>query len=187
MRLFLAVLLPDAVRDAIAAAVAPARAVAPRVRWVRAEHLHLTMKFLGERPDGDDESLAAAVAPAIASIPRFEATVRGTGAFPNFRRPRVVWLGMHPPTSLGAIAARLDEALIPCGVAAESRPFRAHVTLGRVGEVLTPVAAASLEQSLGQVRIAASFSVREVVMMQSTLGSGGPTYRALHHLPLGGA
>lgn len=185
MRLFLAVTLPDEMQEAIAGAIAPARQAAPTVRWVRAGLLHLTVKFLGERPEGDDVRIAAAARGALAGIVPFQVTVGGTGAFPNFRRPRVVWLDMHPPVPLADLAQRLDAALAPLGFARESRPFRAHVTLGRVTDGVPREQLAALERALRDVRASWTLIVRDVALMRSTLGPGGPAYTALHTIALG--
>lgn len=185
MRLFLAVALPEPLQQEIARATAPLRASAPAVRWVRPDRLHLTMKFLGERPDDEAVRVANAARQAMADVPPLSASLHGAGAFPNFRRPRVVWLGMHPEGPLAAIARRLDVALAPLGVERESRPFRAHVTLGRVAGALPPLVAAALERDLRQVTSTWLLAVYDIALMQSTLGPGGPTYRVLDTLPLG--
>lgn len=185
MRLFLAVTLPEALQQDIARATAALRAAAPTVRWVRPERLHLTMKFLGERPDDDATRIADAARHATTGLQPVSASLHGTGAFPNFRRPRVVWLGMHPEAPLAAIARRLDAALAPLGIEPESRPFRAHVTLGRVADAMPPAAAAALERDLRRVTSTWLLAVYDIALMQSTLGPGGPTYRVLDTLPLG--
>ncbi len=187
MRLFLAVTLPDEMQAGIAHAVAQAREAAPAVRWVRTGHLHLTMKFLGECPDGADARVAAAAHESLAAVAPFDVTVGGTGAFPNFRRPRVVWLDMHPPAPLAAVARRLDDALAPMGFATETRPFRAHVTLGRINDAVPREQVLSLQRTLGAVHDSWTLAVREVILMRSTLSQEGPTYVALHHVALGGA
>lgn len=187
MRLFLAVTLPDEMQVGITRAVAPAREAAPAVRWVRAGLLHLTMKFLGERPAGDDVRVAVAARGALAGVAPFDVTVGGTGAFPNFRRPRVVWLDMNPPVLLAGVARRIDAALASLGYAAETRPFRAHVTLGRLNDAVPREQVLSLERTLRDVRDSWTLAVREVVLMRSALSQEGPTYTALHHVALGGA
>ncbi len=187
MRLFLAITLPEAMQSAIAREVAPARAAAPAVRWVRPELMHLTVKFLGERPEEDEARVARATRAALAPLPPFEVTVGGTGAFPNFRRPRVVWLGMHPPTPLAGLARRLDAALAPLGVTPETRPFRAHVTLGRVADGVPRQQVAALERALRAVRATWPLAIREVALMRSTLGAGGPHHDRLHHFALEGS
>src|SRR6476661_2900414 len=144
MRLFIAVNLPAAVRDAIYADAEPLRAATNAIRWVSPAALHVTLKFLGEQ----DESLVAplrdvleAVVPTHAAI-----SVRTTevGAFPNFRRPRVVWVGMTSERALQSLAGDIDRALTPLGIPREARPFQAHLTLGRVKSELPPADATNL-------------------------------------------
>lgn len=187
MRLFLAVTLPDELQGAIARETEQARAAAPAVRWVRASRLHLTLKFLGERPEGDEARVAGAARAALAPVAPFDVTLGGTGAFPNFRRPRVVWLDMLPLAPLAELARRLDAALAPLGFATETRPFRAHVTLGRVMDALPRDQVAALERALRGVRAPWPLAVREVALMRSTLGGAdGPRYDRLHVFTLGG-
>ena len=185
MRLFLAVTLPDDVRDSIGRATAEVRATVTGVRWVRPELLHLTVKFLGERADGDERRLEGALRSPLVRVPGCEATIRGAGAFPNFRRPRVVWLGMHPLAPLAAMARQVDDALVPLGIQRESRPFRGHITLGRVEHVLATNDAASLERTVNALRDTWTVPVRDVALVHSTLARGGPTYRVLERFPLG--
>lgn len=185
MRLFLAVTLPDDVLASIGRATAELRETATGVRWVRPELLHLTVKFLGERPDGDDRRVGDALQSSLARVRGCDAEIRGAGAFPNFRRPRVVWLGMHPPAPLAAIAHAVDEALVPLGIGAEARPFRAHITLGRVEHGLAAREAEALERALGELRAVWPVPVYDLALIQSTLGRGGPTHRVLERFPLG--
>lgn len=185
MRLFLAITLPDELQAAIARALAPAREAAPAVRWVRDGLLHLTIKFLGERPEREVAPIAAAARTALAGVAPFDVTVGKTGAFPNFRSPRVVWLDMYPAAPLAAVARRLDAALAPLGLAPEARPFRAHVTLGRVAGIPSDQRRA-LERTLRAVHGSWPLAVRDVRLMQSTLGRGGPVYEVLDRLALEG-
>jgi len=186
MRLFLAVTLPEPVQAAIGRALEPVRAATTGVRWVDARLLHLTVKFLGERPEDDVSRIAQAVGDALAPTPAFDVALTRTGAFPNFPRARVVWLGMHPPAPLLSLAATVESALLPLGFGAESRPFRAHVTLGRVPHPLDAESARALASQLGSVTGPWKTRVDQVTLMQSTLGPAGPSYRALAHLKLGG-
>ena len=116
MRLFVATNLPAAVRDAIHADAAPLREAAHAVKWVAAPALHVTLKFLGERMTRvvpvSDAGARGAVARRHAPI-----DVRPTeiGAFPNFRRPRVVWVGMTGETAVRSLAPGLDQALERAG------------------------------------------------------------------------
>lgn len=187
MRLFLAVTLPETVRASIRDAVAPVRDATPALRWVRHDTLHLTVKFLGEQTPDTVAPITHAAQRALRGLPAIDASIGGAGAFPNFRRPRAVWLGMHPAPPLVELATRLDAALVALGITAESRPFHPHVTVARASGTVAPAVLRSLEDGMRGVRQRWSLAVREVVLMQSELGRGGSTYTALATAPLVGA
>ena len=133
VRGFVAVLLPDGVRSRLAATAAELRARAPGLAWVRAENLHLTLRFLGDvgargararagggpgRSDGDG--------------PFHRSRSGGLGGFPSTRAPRVVWAGVVAGgEGLRALHAALDAALVARGIPGEGRAFHPHVTLAR--------------------------------------------------------
>src|SRR5439155_10607209 len=132
IRSFLAVLLPDAVRARIDAAAAEVRRQAPRVSWVRAENLHVTIRFLGSVDEATlgraREALEAATAPAAP----FTLALGGFGGFPSPRAPRVIWVGVtRGSEALAELHAGLERALAARGIPPESRGFHPHVTLGR--------------------------------------------------------
>jgi len=105
-----------------------------RVKWVEAQNLHVTLKFVGDAPAARlAEFVAAAEAVARDTAP-FSVQYRGVGCFARRGVPGPIWLGMSEGAGeLGALAARLDGALVAVGLTeAERRPFAAHLTLGRV-------------------------------------------------------
>ncbi|HUQ79790.1 MAG TPA: RNA 2',3'-cyclic phosphodiesterase [Gemmatimonadaceae bacterium] len=184
MRLFVAINLPPEVRDAIYADAAPLRAATNAVKWVAAPLLHVTLKFLGEQPD----ALVADLTKAVEGVGERHATleVRTTemGAFPNFRRPRVVWVGMTGQTELRALADDIDRTFTGFGIAPEVRSFKAHLTLGRVKGEMSSADAGALASAASNVRESRHLSVRTVDLMRSELGPGGPRYTVLAPAPL---
>ena len=108
--------------------------VAPRsVRWVRPEAIHLTLKFLGDTPAGEGGGSQGCACQAAAQVSPFRFTVGGLGCFPNTRRPRVVWVGLQEPTgALARLRDAVEAQVAPLGFPTETRPFRPHLTLGRV-------------------------------------------------------
>src|SRR3989475_13040991 len=96
VRLFVALNLPAPVREALWAATARARDLGLPVKWVRGEGLHLTLKFLGDVAGGQEPELAAALTRAAAGARNLTLALGGFGVFPDFRRPRVVWVGIAP-------------------------------------------------------------------------------------------
>jgi 2'-5' RNA ligase len=184
MRLFVAINLPPAVRDALYADAARLRVASSAVRWVAAPSLHVTLKFLGERGEELVPDLERAIGGVAARHRPFDIQTTGFGAFPNFRRARVVWVGMTGEPELRALVQDLDRALEPLGILAESRLFRAHLTLGRLKSEITPAAARALAAAAEVTPETRGFSVRTVDLMHSELGPGGSRYTLLAAAPL---
>ncbi len=184
MRLFIAINVPTAVRDAIFADSAPLRAATAGIKWVAAPSLHVTVKFIGEWPETAVDDVRGAIARAVTGHAPFEVETTTVGAFPNFRRPRVVWVGMTGETRLRALASDVDRRCAPLGIAAESRPFQAHLTLGRAKRELPPAEAKALADAADAKRPGRAFAVRTVDLMRSELGPGGSRYSVVAAVPL---
>jgi RNA 2',3'-cyclic 3'-phosphodiesterase len=134
VRLFVALDLPDDVRRAIGESVERLKPVCRDARWMRTENMHVTVKFIGHVPDGDAQGvdgIRAALA-GIHSDQTVEMRFRGTGFFPNERRPRVFWCGIEASPNLAQLAGEMDRALEPQGVPIEKRPYVPHLTLARL-------------------------------------------------------
>jgi len=130
VRLFIAIEIPENIRTRFASLLKEFRSIAPQVKWVRAENLHVTLKFLGET---DSTNLAALqdVLTAVCSPTPVNLEFRGLGFFPNEKRPRVLWAGMESSPNLKSLAADIDQAAHPLGFPLEERPFTPHLTLAR--------------------------------------------------------
>jgi len=183
MRLFVALPLPGSARDEIAALLGRMKDCEWPVRWVRDEGLHLTLKFYGEvapeRLDVIEESIRFAVAGTGPLPLRLDAL----GAFPNARRPRVLWVGLDAPPALELLQDRLERQGEEIGFPPEGAPFQPHVTLGRVREGhRLPEALARLDDSYERV----AFLATEVVLYESVLSREGPRYEARATIPLAG-
>ncbi|MGH7663179.1 MAG: RNA 2',3'-cyclic phosphodiesterase [Gemmatimonadaceae bacterium] len=176
MRLFLAINLPDEVRIAIGKAVEPLRAAAPSVAWIGAERLHLTLKFLGEQPEAMLGALGSVVHAVARRSPAIELELGGIGAFPRLLRPRVIWLGIAPEPRLELLHRDVESGCAELGIPVDGRPFRPHVTLGRVRSRLHTDAARELSRAARRVRYGASVPVASVELMQSAPRPGGPHY-----------
>lgn len=133
LRLFAALDPDPAVRDALVRMQARLRRLGEPVSWTRPEQLHLTLVFLGDAPPSFLEAAFRALDEAAAGTPPFDLRVRGLGAFGRPGRPSVLWAGIeNPPSALAGLQARLAAGLLPPGARPERRPFRPHLTLGRV-------------------------------------------------------
>ena len=187
-RLFVAVPIPAAARDAITEVVATVRAAADPevrdVRWVRLDGLHLTLRFLGPTLEDALTGVAAAVDRAAARIRPFDVVVGGGGAFPSVERPRALWLGIGEGSeALAAAASSLDDELAPIGWERPDRPFRAHLTLARSDGVRAgPAVARRLIEAARTVR--EPFRADSLVLFESLTGGGPSRYIPLHEAAL---
>ncbi|HEV8074976.1 MAG TPA: RNA 2',3'-cyclic phosphodiesterase [Candidatus Acidoferrum sp.] len=131
MRLFIAIEIPENIRTGFASLLKEFRAIAPQVKWVRAENLHVTLKFLGET---DSAKLGALqnVLSTVRSPDPVSLEFRGLGFFPNDKRPRVFWAGMEASANLKSLAADVDQAVHQLGFSREERPYAPHLTLARI-------------------------------------------------------
>jgi RNA 2',3'-cyclic 3'-phosphodiesterase len=178
IRAFVAVLLPEAVRDRIHATAAGLRARAPTVAWVRADNLHLTLRFLGEVEPTALAVIDGALAQAAGTVAPFPVTLGGLGGFPGPRTPRVVWVGVTEGAGgLVALHAGVEAALGAVGVAPEGRSYHPHVTLGRArGGRSGPDVGARGDEAWGWL---GTFRVEAIHLMRSELARGGARYAAL--------
>jgi 2'-5' RNA ligase len=185
VRLFIAINLPQSERQSIHHAIAPLREVARSVTWVAPECIHLTMKFLGEQSPEAVASMRAALGAVARRFqpPRLE--IGGLGAFPHLRSPRIFWMGIASDPKLELLHHDLELACEALGHEVDARPFRPHVTLGRVKRDVNAEQIATLARLATNVRYRATIEVRSIDVMQSELSSTGPRYTVLAAVPLG--
>ncbi len=177
MRLFVAIDIPDEVRRRIEAFTSEMRGRAPHARWVRVDGIHITLKFIGEVDPARVDGIRRALAPVRAPGP-VEMAFRDSGFFPNDRRPRVFWVGIHASPVLAELTGEIERRLEPLGIAAESRPFRPHLTLARFDH---PGESRDLCRALAQggERDFGSAVAREFHLYESRIGPGGARYTRL--------
>lgn len=179
MRLFLAINIPHDVRLEIVAATTALRENAPELGWVSADRLHLTLKFLGEVDKERVSEIAAAVSSVAGRHRELVIDLGGVGAFPNFRRARVVWMGVTHEARLELLHHDIEVACESLGFEIEGRAFRPHLTLARIKNPLAEERLRVLSRAGKQIDFRTNFVVRTVDLMSSELAGSGPTYRTL--------
>jgi RNA 2',3'-cyclic 3'-phosphodiesterase len=188
-RLFFAVPIPDpargqvaAIMDRVQASVAGGTA---RIRWVRVEGLHLTLRFLGQTPVERVSALEQALLGVARSVEPFPVTISGAGAFPDPRYPRTLWLGIQAGAErLAALAADVGAVATVEGERLETRPFAPHLTIARTdGLRVAPDAARALIAEAEALD--ASFVADRVVLFRSFLGGGPARYEPVCEAMLG--
>jgi 2'-5' RNA ligase len=148
------------------------------------------MRFLGNVPTRSIGQVDEGLRQATARCARFTLPLEGVGAFPSLRRPRVLWLGAEHRPQLSRLYAAADAALKACGFDPEDRPFRPHVTLGRIRlrsrpGSRAPEASAELARAAQAVAFRAELEVSHLYLMRSRLGSSGATHTVEGEYPLG--
>jgi 2'-5' RNA ligase len=185
VRLFVAIDIPSDVRNAIAADTIALRRTSDAVKWVDTPLLHLTLRFLGECDDARAGVVRAALERIAGAHAPHEVTFAGSGAFPDVRRPRVLWIGAVTAPQLAALAADVERGVVEAGIEPEPRPFRAHLTLGRARRELADTEARRVAAGLGALKGRYVVPVTTLHLMRSDLSATGPSYTSIAELPLG--
>ena len=183
VRTFIAIEMPPEVREYLDRCQDRLRRAGGKVRWVRTDLIHLTLEFLGEVAVEQLDALGA----AVEGVSPLALRAAGAGQFPPRGRPRVIWIGFDEPTgALLALQKAVADATVPFAEKVETRPYRPHLTLGRVrtgGDLhRLSAAVADMADSRGP-----EFDADEIVVIQSTLSPQGPTYSPLSRVRLVGA
>jgi 2'-5' RNA ligase len=178
MRLFIALSLPDEVHRELALVQARLRGLP--VRWSGPAGIHLTLQFIGETAEQRAPELLA----ALAALPAAPLTLQleGLGAFPDLRRPRVIWAGLGGDlAALSRLQAAVLATTAPLGFALEERPFRPHLTLGRVRQEAGPEERQALGRAIERAEAPAplAWQAGGPTLFQSALTPAGAVYTAL--------
>jgi RNA 2',3'-cyclic 3'-phosphodiesterase len=187
VRLFVALEIPSAVRDNLAAFIKEMSLLSEQfeqrwVRWVRPENLHVTLKFIGEVADAKLDGIRAALAMVRADGP-FDVQVRGMGFFPDEERTTVLWTGLVATPGLPTLVEAIDGAVATQGIRKENRPFVAHLTLARFAPPgIQKKLLAAIKQH-GE-REFGSFQANEFQLIESKLKPSGAEYTSLASFPL---
>ena len=195
LRLFVALDLPAEAKAALAATVGQLQSVIPAgVRWVNPAGIHLTLKFLGDTEAGMVTPLLMALREmAAAGDPMpFPLHLDGLGVFPNYREPRGIYAGVGGDLdSLVKAQQRGEQAIVRLGFPQEKRPFRPHLTLGRVRDGVAPAARRQIGDTIARQAAALSpeyaWTAGEICLIRSNLTPSGAVYTTWGRAALGAA
>ena len=184
IRTFVACELPREIRSEIGQIQEDLKHRRLRLKWVRPENLHLTLKFLGDVSTGQIDTIVAAIEKVARAFMPISLAAKGIGVFPGIRRPRVLWVGIGGQfPQLGQLQATVADELARAGFPAEKRPYKGHLTIGRIKTAVDPrqLAAALTEYADFETT---AFTVDEVVLFRSQLRPDGPVYTRLRNVTL---
>jgi 2'-5' RNA ligase len=189
LRLFVACELPSEMKAALASLQEALRKKgAPRLRWVRSEGIHLTLKFLGAVPQEKVAAIREALAPTVQGIPSLALSLAEVGTFGDRRGPRVVWVGTQGDLEpLARLQQRVEKALEPLGFPPERRAFSPHLTLARVPDSMGSSERHTLKELAKAIEVpsAPAVTIGELSLMRSILGPGGAVYERVAAFTLG--
>lgn len=187
VRLFVACEVPDDVKDSIGTLIADLRARSgTAVRWIRPEGVHVTLKFLGEVPVKQLPAIKLAIQEAVVGHSPFELEFSNIGTFGGREGLRIMWVGIAGDVlRLEALVRAVNAALAVVGFEPERRPFRPHLTLGRVRDEVGTRQRAEIEVQVGKTEVPqSSWRTAQVSLMRSRLTPNGAVYEVLATFPL---
>ncbi len=189
IRTFVAIELSEEIKSELARVqgILKEKIATPHLRWVVPAKVHLTLKFLGNVPIGRIEEVTSALKEACVGLSPFMMEVSGLGCFPSTNTPRVIWVGVQEESGrLKRLQERVEESLATLGFKPEQRPFRPHLTLGRVKKqahvgarrIIGDIVSATSVGDLGQMEVG------EISLMKSELLPSGAQYSRLETIAL---
>jgi 2'-5' RNA ligase len=186
IRSFLAIELPEPILTRIGEVQGGLRSSHADVRWTNPGKIHLTLKFFGNIEESRIDPIFKSIEEPLRRTLPFSLKVRGVGAFPHLKNPRVIWIGLvDEKEALTSLQKQIETYLEKIGFQPEDRSFRPHLTLGRMKssrgkEELVGRMERHREEEFGD------FEVERVVLFKSDLRPSGPIYTPLRELRLGG-
>jgi RNA 2',3'-cyclic 3'-phosphodiesterase len=188
IRTFIAAELPLPLQDEIQKATSGLRKTLgdELIRWVPPHNVHLTLKFLGDVSPASLDQIKQILVTEAAQVESFAVQVEGLGAYPNSRRPRVLWVGLNAPAALTALQHSIDAAAARLGFESEDREFSPHLTIGRVRQNLSATEQQKIRTTLEETQIAnlGTARVDSVYLFKSDLQASGSIYTKLFSAPL---
>ncbi len=187
MRAFIAIELPQKIRDFLGRIQEQLETSGADVKWVKPENIHLTLKFLGEIDDKKMSGVSEILDAVAKDKDSFQIRISSLGAFPSTNSPRVIWVGIsRGDAETKAIAKELEEKIAQIGIPKEDRPFSSHITIGRTRSTLRRE---KLVRGLQDLQDNAekedlTFNATKITLFKSTLTPKGPVYEVLHNASL---
>ena len=188
VRVFIAIELSEPVCDAIQKQTARLRQTLGNelIRWVPTQNMHLTLKFLGDTTTSHLEFLKQMLAREANSHPQFNLQLGGLGAFPNSKRPRLLWIGINAPADLVSLQKSIESGTSRLGYEQEERAFSPHLSIGRVRQNIGPPEQQKIRTALDTIQLGniGIARVDSVHLYRSDLQPSGSIYTKLFSAPL---
>jgi RNA 2',3'-cyclic 3'-phosphodiesterase len=188
LRAFIAIELPKITLDSIEKQTARLRQTLGNdiIRWVPAQNMHLTLKFLGDIATSHVDFLKQLLTREADSHPQFNLQLGGLGSFPTSRRPRLLWIGIHAPADLASLQKSIEAGTFRLGYEQEERAFSPHLTIGRTRQSISQSELQKIRAALGTIQLGNIGTVRvdSIHLIKSDLQPSGSIYTKLFSAPL---
>jgi RNA 2',3'-cyclic 3'-phosphodiesterase len=183
LRAFIAIELPIHLQEAVEKQTTRLRQIVGSeiIRWVPTQNMHLTLKFLGNIAESHVEFLKQLLTQEANSHKQFDLQISGLGSYPNSKRLRVLWVGLHAPADLASLQKSIEAGAARLGYAKEERAFSPHLTLGRVRQSIDPVELQKISADLNKIQLGniGTARVDSVHLFKSDLSPSGSMYTKL--------
>jgi 2'-5' RNA ligase len=153
------------------------------IKWTNPDNLHITLAFLGNTEDDLITAISGMLSEKCERSGRFELTVRGSGVFKSLKDPRVIWIGIGHSEELQRLNTLIKNGLAGTGIKLEDRPFKPHLTIGRVRQLRSNDILKSMLEKYEDTEFQ-KVSVNEVILYESMLLRTGSVYNPLRKFNL---
>lgn len=188
IRTFIALDFPSSILDSIEQQTQRLRQTLgeDHIRWVPTHNLHLTLKFLGNIPFSHLDFVKRMLTQIAESTAQFDLQIDSLGSFPNSKRPRVLWVGIHAPATLATLQKAIEEGTSRLGYDREERAFSPHLTLGRVRQGIDAKKLQNISNTISSFQLGKIGTARvdSIHLYKSDLNSEGSVYTKLYSTPL---
>ena len=182
IRSFIAIEISESVRDKIADLQEELKKYKEHISWTKPDNIHVTVKFLGDIEESKTKSIGESLTIATKELQPFNFFVKELGVFPNFRRPRVLWVGINNPgNELNNIHSKIEQQLNQLGFPEERKRLNPHLTIGRVK---SQVSDRFIERFKTARFDGDEVEVEEIILMESKLHPKGAIYTPLKKVRL---
>jgi RNA 2',3'-cyclic 3'-phosphodiesterase len=189
IRAFIAISLSSEIHQQLHQVISGLKSRLPEspIRWVPANNIHLTLKFLGDVSVSNQEILTKMMRAEVSRHASFEISVGELGVFPSLRRPHVIWVGVEAPQELYLLHHGIETEMYRLGYAAEDRSFSPHLTLGRVSRNARSNDYYPISEVLSGYKVGflGALRVQSIDLYRSDLHPDGAVYTCLFSAPLG--
>ena len=185
IRTFIAIEIPKNIISKIRELQEGIKVYGLKIRWVRSENIHLTLKFLGDVEAAKIGGIAAVISKTVEGYTPISLKAKGVGVFPGIKNPRILWVGLTGQLeSLVRLQKTLDESLMVLGFPGEKRPFNGHLTMGRIKAKIDVKKFGDALMAFGSFE-SETFTAGQIILYKSELKPSGAVYTKLASASLG--